>query len=305
VAADIGISDVFAQTCPGFELVDLRKAGVRDASGPIQTMAFVVPTRSRHREISAEAAYFVFGFGQSGGVLDSQGMPAWNDERFLFRRSPSSGTQALLAAAIGVHARAWKGQANATSDDVARGLLNAAAAPAEADLAIGILGDDYLQVRNLQSQLRVLAYQDTQRTCAMYPDSTDTARDKLNVREGRYPLWGPLHLLHRVDDDGVPVRRESREAVTDILGYLSGTKPLPNGVQLIDLYAESGLIPECAMKVSRAADGGKLSPSRPALPCACLFEQKATGATSCKPCRVQGECADKETCALGYCERPD
>jgi ABC-type phosphate transport system substrate-binding protein len=302
VTADIGVSDVFAQTCAGFELANLDNLRVRDAHGPVQTMNFVVPASSKHTAISAEAAYFVFGFGATAGVVDEAGNPTWNDENLLFRRNASSGTQALLAAAIGLPSPLWKGRENANSDEVAKGLLGSAGTEATASAALGILSDDYLQIRNLRSQLRVLAFQDAKQTCAVFPDSTLTARDKRNVRDGAYPLWGPMHLLHRVDAEGKPARTESRSAVTDILGYFAGTKALPNGVQLIDVYAESGLIPECAMHVTRSSDGGKISKSAPDFPCSCLFEAKAMGSTSCKACRVQGDCASGETCALGYCE---
>jgi len=85
---------------------------------------------------------------------------------------------------------------------------------------------------------------------------------------------------------------------------VSGAKALPNGVSLIDVYAQSGLVPECAMRVSRDADGGAVFRSRPSSPCACLFEQKATGSTDCTACKVQGDCAAGETCSQGYCEKP-
>jgi hypothetical protein len=83
---------------------------------------------------------------------------------------------------------------------------------------------------------------------------------------------------------------------------LSGTKVLPNGVQLIDVYAQSGLVPECAMHVTRTNDGGNITPYAPASPCSCVFEAKATGATACAPCKVQGDCAAAQTCSQGYCE---
>jgi hypothetical protein len=88
----------------------------------------------------------------------------------------------------------------------------------------------------------------------------------------------------------------------DIVGYLSGTKLLPNGVKLLDVYAQSGLVPECAMRVTRMSDGGDVTPLVPPNPCSCVFEAKATGSTDCKPCAVQGDCDGGETCSQGYCE---
>lgn len=300
VKADIGASDVFAQSCAGFELAPLDS--VRDAHGPIQTMTFAVPTNSPHYEISAEAAYFAFGFGASGGVHDAAGTVIWNDETYLFKRSATSGTQVMLAAAIGVPAGVWKGKGNKGSDDVALALQTAGKKQETGNAALGILAADYIITKNLSSTVRVLAFQDSAQHCAVYPDSTLDARDKLNVRDGHYPIWGPLHLLLRLDAQGNPGNTQNRQAVTDIVGYLSGTKALPNGVQLLKLYANSGLVPECAMHVTRSKDGGNIFPFKPPSPCSCLFDVKATGSTSCTPCTVQADCAGGETCSLGYCE---
>ena len=302
VSADIGASDVFAQSCAGFELSNLDALQVRDAHGPIQTMTFAVPANSAHSEISAEAAYFAFGFGAAGGVRDISGNAAiWNDEAYLFKRSATSGTQAMLAAAIGVPAALWKGKPHKTSDDVASDLQAAGQKQETANAALGILAADYIDSKNLRAQVRVLAFQDSAQHCAVFPDSTSNSHDKRNVRDGHYPLWGPLHLLFRVDSQGKPLNPQNRQAVTDIVGYLSGTKALPNGVKLIDVYAQSGLVPECAMHVTRSKDGGNIFPYQPASPCSCLFDMKA-GGKPCTECKVQGDCAFGETCSQGYCE---
>ena len=303
VSADIGASDVFAQSCAGFELANLDALQVRDAHGPIQTMTFAVPANSAYAEISAEAAYFAFGFGANGGLRDATGsVPIWNNEDYLFKRSATSGTQAMLAAAIGVPAGAWKGKPHKTSDDIAADIQAAGQKQDTANAALGILAADYIDSKNLRAQVRVLAFQDTAQHCAVFPDSTSNAHDKRNVRDGHYPVWGPLHLLLRVDGQGKPINPANRQAVTDIVGYLSGTKALPNGVQLINVYAQSGLVPECAMHVTRSKDGGNIFPYAPTSPCSCLFDVKATGSTNCKTCNVQGDCSSRETCSQGYCE---
>ncbi len=301
VPADIGISDVFAQTCTGFELTNLDAQGIRDAHGPIQTMTFTVPANSAYTEISAQAAYFVFGFGKDGGVTDPTGTtPIWNDESFIFQRKGSSGTQTMLAAAIGVPSTRWKGKIHQTSDDVALDLQAAGSKQDTASKAIGILAADYIETKNLRAQLHALAFQDSKQACAVYPDSTANAHDKRNVRDGHYPIWGPLHLLYK---DDLALANPARQAISDILGYLSGTKPLPNSVKLIDVYAQSGLVPECAMSVTRSKDGGNIVPFSPPSPCNCLFEAKATGRTSCTPCVVQGDCQADQSCSQGYCEQ--
>jgi len=304
VTADIGISDVFVTSCPGFELTNLDAQDIRDAHGPIQTMTFAVPTSSPHSEISAQAAYFVFGFGAASGIRSIDGAEAiWDDEGLILQRSASSGTQAMIAAAIGVPPGRFKGKLHKTSDDVLADLQSAAGVAETAKKAIGILAADYVDTRNLRAQIRMLGYQDTHQPCAVFPDSTSTARDKRNVRDGHYAIWGPLHLLYRTDQVGNPLNETNRQQVTDILGYLAGTKPLPNGIRLLDVYAQSGVVPECAMQVTRTADGGNITPYRPPSPCSCVFELKATGATDCTPCTVQGDCGEGESCSQGYCEK--
>ncbi|MFT3924051.1 MAG: hypothetical protein QM778_16065 [Myxococcales bacterium] len=303
VIADLGISDVFAQTCTGFELTNLETLKIRDAHGPIQTMAFVVPPNSPHGEISAQAAYFVYGFGKDGSVLDAAGKaPIWDDETQILQRKASSGTQAMLAAAIGVPPTRWRGKPHASSDDVYASLRAAESDAALASKTIGILAADYIDGKVSRAQVRMLAFRDSHQTCAVYPDSNDTAKDRRNVRDGHYPLWGPMHLLHRVDDNQLPANPMTRQQISDVIGYLSGTKALPNGIKLIDLYASSGLVPECAMHVTRSMDGGNITPSRPQSPCSCLFEIRATGSTDCAECKVQGDCPSGTTCSQGYCE---
>jgi hypothetical protein len=294
VQADLGVSDVFASTCPGLELVTINPDEIRDAHGPVQTMGFVVPASSPFHEISAPAAYFVFGFGAEGGVLDPTGKnPIWDEETLLFKRSASSGTQALLASAIGVPPAQWKGTVLGSSDDVAKNLLDVLANQTGATKPLGILAADYIDSRNLRAQLRILAFRDSAQACAVYPDSNETSKDKQNVRDGHYPLWGPMHLLHKT---------HARSDVTELVAYMAGTKPLPNGIKLLDVYAQSGLVPECAMRVSRSKDGGEITSSKPENPCACAFELRATGQTRCKTCKVQADCKDGETCSQNFCE---
>ncbi|HMA94620.1 MAG TPA: hypothetical protein VKP30_18140 [Polyangiaceae bacterium] len=304
VVADLGISDVFVQTCPGFELASLESLRVKDAHGPIQTMAFVVPAGSTYSTISAQAAYFVFGFGKVGGVVDpNTGSPIWNDDEYLYVRGPSSGTQAMLAAAIGVPSSRWLGRRTGSSDEVAQLLSAASVTSSTADKALGILAVDYIDSRDLRGQLRILAFQDTDQVCAFFPDSTATARDKRNVRDGHYPIFGPLHLLYRADAAGNPEDTSKREEILDVVGYLSGSKALPNGDRLLDVFAKRGLIPECAMRVTRTKDGGSLVGFSPANPCSCAFERAATGMTKCTECQVQADCKPDESCSMGYCEQ--
>jgi hypothetical protein len=285
ILVDIGASDVFASTCS--DLPQGLPSNIGDFFGPVQVMTFVTPQASTQRAISAEAAYFVFGFGADSGVTP------WTNEDLLFRRSATSGTQGMIAKTIGVPASQWRGKENKSSDDVKNKLL---AVPADqADAALGILSADIAD--DLRGQLRVLAYQDYKQNCSFYPDATPTASNKQNVRDGHYPIWGPLHLLVRLVS-GVP-----SDIVQQIVGQLSGAVDLPNGINLIQLYAQKHVIPLCAMHVSRGSDGGGLKSFAPEKPCGCYYDSLVTGQTSCPVCKGKGDCpATAPNCSYGYCE---
>lgn len=92
--ADLALSDVFPSTCQS--LPGGLPSNVGDFFGPVEAYSFVVPKASAQRSISKAAGYFVFGFGKDSGV------DPWTDEASLFVRDASSGTQQMLAVALGV-----------------------------------------------------------------------------------------------------------------------------------------------------------------------------------------------------------
>ncbi len=283
-SADIGVSDVFAASCPG---ITNLPSDVSDFFGPVQVMTFVVPKASSQNAISAEAAYFVFGFGQPG-----QAAP-WTDENFLFRRNDQSGTQQMIGRAIQVPANKWKGKDAGGSGAV----LTAVASAAQPDAALGILATDVAD--GSRDKIKVLAYQHTGQSCAYWPDSSATTFDKASVRDGHYPIWGPLHLFSKVGTDKKPVNASAAKFV----GFFTGEVAPPSAVSLIDLEIAAHTIPQCAMHVTRTTELGALMSHQPSEPCGCYFEFKATGKTSCTACANDSACpATAPTCRLGYCE---
>ncbi len=292
--ADLGFSDVFAETCRS--LPQGLPTDIRDRFGPVQTMVFVTPRTAVEKSLSGEAAYSIFGFG-----ADSRVEP-WNDPNLMFQRNAASGTQAMIAAVIGVPPDRWFGRVNASSIDVRNALLAADADSATAKRAIGILAADLAD--QSRDRLRVLAYQDFGQSCGFFPDSSPTALDKANVRDGRYAIWGPLHILLRVNGQGLPIKPLAQ----NIAEYIGGSRPLERS-DLFTLYAKSSVVPQCAMHVTRTGDGGDTKRAAPAVSCNCYFDLQATGATSCKKCDSSTECpAEAPKCnkfgvpAVGYCE---
>jgi hypothetical protein len=284
-AVDLGISDVFAATCPQFSLVTDLPADVADEPGPVQTMGFVVPASSTETAISADAAYFVYGFGSGSGVAP------WTDESDILQRTSVSGTQSLIASVIGVPPGKFHGVMNQSSSDLLAQLVSLGRSDDTAEKGIGILvaGD----ADNNRAQVRLLPFQEAGQGCGYYPDSSPTSLDKQNVRDGHYPIWGPLHFLTRN-----PSTKTQR-----LLSYLTGTAAI-QGLDLIQVYVQSRVLPRCAMRVTRSTDGGHLTPYQPANPCGCYFEQQATGSTRCNACTTSSDCPDSAPqCSLGFCEQ--
>jgi hypothetical protein len=285
VAAHLGISDVFATTC--FQLPGGLPASVVDVLGPVQAMTFVTHKSSAEKAISAEAAYYVYGFGATSSV------PPWTFEDSILKRDALSGTQRMIAAAIGVPADRWRGTATTGSSDLLM-RLGMANFP---DQSIGVLSAEVAQ--DNRTAVKVLAYQHFGQKCAVYPDSTLSSNDKANVRSGLYPIWGPLHLFIRVTAGGYPANAKADE----VAGSLAGTRPTPAGVDLVSVAAQRHAIPQCAMRVRRTQEMGPAMSFAPAGACGCYYEKVANGTTSCRACLTAADCpASAPVCSYGYCE---
>jgi hypothetical protein len=167
---------------------------------------------------------------------------------------------------------------------------------ANAEATIGIVADTDLAVNNVTT-LKVLAFKNKDQMCGYLPDSTADSKDKLNVRDGHYTLWGPLHFLFPTQN-GAAVNANARKVVN----YLTGADNPPDGVDLIRLEASVNLVPQCAMRVRRDAEVGPLMSAQPPQSCGCYFEAKA-GHTDCTQCNAPSDCPDgRKACNKGYCE---
>jgi ABC-type phosphate transport system substrate-binding protein len=282
---DIGVSDVFAKSCG----VDALPSDVKDFHGPIQAMTFVVPHDSTQTSISAEAAYLVFGLGKAGKV------DPWTDETLLERRSDTSGTQQMISANIKVPASKWKGVMNAGSGDVLNALTSVGA---KAENAIGIMATD-LADKN-RSTVTILAFQAFGQSCGYWPDSDSNSFDKANVRDGHYPMWGPLHMLTKTTS-GKPTSDDAKS----VIDYMQGNADAAAFAKLLTIESQGGVVPECAMRVSRTEDGGAMMSSMPDKSCECKFLKEATGSKpdSCTECSAASDCPkSKPACNYGFCE---
>jgi hypothetical protein len=286
ITFDIGTASVFADTCQplpqGLPPDILRK------DGPVQTMLFVVPKASKQTAITRKAASQIYGYGAAAGIAP------WTDENFIFRLADDSGTQNLIAAGIGVPANVWKGK-NLDFTDCMLDYL-ASVSTGNEEKIIAPLG--YSNLNQLRAtQAKPLAFQNDDQSCAYFPDSTESSKDKKNVRQGRYFLWGPTHVISRAN--ATPQARR-------VANILSGIELPPGGADLVEVAVNTNLVPTCAMEVRREKEMGPLVAPDPAIKsCGCYFDRKATGSTTCKPCSTSADCATEPTakvCSYGYCE---
>ena len=296
------LSDVDATLCPG---VTTQPPGTVDFHGPVNNMVFVAPPTSTVRGISAEMGYLMFGLGADGGATP------YTDPTAYFIRTPDSGTRAMINAALGLTTHNWQGDAGVTaskpggygSGDVFNKV--AGAAQTAPDKTIGILGEDFYDsssggVAN-RNQVKALAFRAFKQQLAYWPDSTLTSRDKKNVREGRYGIWGFVHMIAKVT--GATATNPSAQYFIDFVQGNLASSP----VSALDLTISSHLTPVCAMKVTHDIEGAPSKPYTDAAPCGCYFETKATGTTpaTCKACTADGDCAGNANgthCRHGYCE---
>ena len=249
---DVGLSDVWVDTCTGAQ----PKAGVKDTSGPVEPMLFVVPKASQQLAITAEEAYLVFAFGSA-----SQAKP-WTVETNLAIRNPTSGTEQVIAHNINLPAGRWKGMDKGGSG----GVVTAVSISTAPESTLGILGSDVYDAN--RDKLSALAFQAFHQKGAFYADSTATSFDKRNVRDGHYVNWGYLHMITRLDATGAMNANAKR--FTDWVTGATGT-PSPFG-DVTDVIIQAKMVPTCAMKVSRASEGGAISPFAPAADCGAKFE---------------------------------
>lgn len=306
---DVGVADVFPTTCPNITLAATQK----DFQGPVQAMTFVVHPNSSEMSISAEAARVVLKHAGTG----SYALSPWTDVANLFIRpggATGSGTRAMIGAAVGLLDGDWKGTVKAGSGDV---LAAVAGDSAAANASLGILsvtlGDKNRAGSASATPVKVLAFQAKDQTCGYYPDSSSTSFDKLNVREGRYGIWGPLHFVANVSG-GKAVSAANPgtgdAAVQTFLDYVTMAKDnaaitVQAKTAIIDATAASFVIPQCAMRVRRDAEVGAEASFVPDEPCGCYWEKKANGAApaSCTPCADNSACSGATpTCRYGYCE---
>jgi len=260
-------------------------------NGPIQAYVLAVPKASSAVAITFEQAYFVFGFGPTILASMSGSIAPWLIENELQVRTNTKSTQLTWAANISVDPTKMHGIANSGSPAVVTGLQNSQNPSA----AIGILGAEVYDAT--RATLTELAFRAHGQYFAYWADSNATSRDKKNVRDGHYTVWSPTVWMNKIDPSShQPVTPDTQYVIDMIAG--KEVTPAANFDANV-IVANVGLVPDCAMRVTRSFDGGPLSLYKPSESCTCKFES-IVDTTSCESCS-SGTCATG-TCRSGYCE---
>jgi hypothetical protein len=269
---DVANSALFNSACT----TETPPATVRHVQGPVQAYVMAVPKASSQTAITFEEAYFAFGFGMAGMAAP------WVDESQLFIRTVTKSTLLAWSANISVPPDKWKGVRRDGSPMVVAD-LESTTSP---ERALGILGAEVYDGK--RATLKALAFQARGQYAAYWPDSTPTAFDKQNVRDGHYTVWSPTIWMD-TESGGAPVNADARY-VTDLIAGRSVT-PAP-AFDMIAIIANVGLTPDCAMGVTRSFEGGPLSRYEPRESCVCKYES-IVAQSNCATCTT--------TCATGVC----
>jgi hypothetical protein len=291
VPVDVGESDIYAQTCASTLKYDPTTPTIRNSVGeylgPTMAMSFIVPAASAQDAISAEAAQAVFG---RGGVPDSTKLP-YDDPLQFFTRSSSTATNQIMSRAIFVDPKSWWGIDERSAQNMADAMKQV---PTNlASKTIGIISTDFAETE--RGNIKALAFQAKGQTCAFWPDSTRLSSDKANVRDGHYPIWGPIHFFARVAG-GIT----TSEAAGAFVSRFSVPKP---DLSLVKGLIDAHTVPACAMHVTRDVEMGPIKPYAPLSSCDCLFDRLTKGTTECKVCSSPQDCPTQApACNYGFCE---
>jgi hypothetical protein len=206
----------------------------------------------------------------------------------------------MIGKAISLDAASWFGSDKGSSGGVVSFIGDTGQKDPTPAKFLGIVSTGEADAN--RSTMKVLAFQPLGKKAAVWPDSSLTAFDKVNVRSGAYPIFGPLHLLSK-STAGTPVNADAAK----VISYFTGTADPPGGpTQLIDLEIANYTVPQCAMQVKRTSEMGDLAPYTPTKPCGCYFQAKVPGGcaptATCKPCAAATDCSATQQCSYGYCE---
>jgi hypothetical protein len=321
ISADVALADVYFDGCPNYAANMLRDASVHVAAstapavdylGPIQAMVYVTsPSNFSSQYLLLEEAQGLLACGTGAKVypfVDPRQLNLYDHEGGFTNGIPLM-TYHCLALPVTYYPKttdlatlvkpSFYPQPELTIISFVQSSINPTT-------AVGFLsGENYDENRDTLKSLAIVGPGQTARNKAFLPDSDATSRDRRNVRDGHYVVQGPLHMIARAGSDDVPTSPMAERFVNWLQGKpgRGGEAPLP--FNIIDIFAQTGVVPQCAMRVTRDTECGPFKPYRDPAPCGCYFESKATGLavpSGCTACQATAECSGGRICSFGFCE---
>jgi hypothetical protein len=321
IAADVGLADVYFNSCPIYSPDTLRDPNLNPASsgspamdflGPIQAMVFVTPQSNFSSQyLLMEEAQDILACGTGAKVypyIDPKQLNLYDHEGGFTNGVPLM-TYDCLNLPTSYYPRSAdqayfvKPSFYPQPEIAIIGIILSSINPSA---AIGFVsGENYDEHRDTLKSLAIVGPGQGAGNKAYLPDFDATTRDRRNVRDGHYTIQGPLHMIARVGADNVPSSPMAQRFINWMQGKpgMPGEDPLP--FNILDIFATTGVVPQCAMKVIRASECGPFKPYKDAAPCGCYFESKATGVAipgGCTPCTSAADCSGGRMCSFGFCE---
>jgi len=283
----LGIGATYLSSCAQ---TPAQPADIGVFDGPIQAYGFITNKNSSQVAITAEEGYLAYGFTEGGGEA-----APWVVQNLRFKRGNTASTTLTMSSAI----RLLPGQMKAAADSgTSEALITSVVNSPTPEATLGILGTELYDQR--RADIKLLAFKTFGQKFAYFPDSTNASFDKQNVRDGHYLPWSPTPYIAKLMPGTQTIADPNARRIYELV---MGTR-VGDDVNGLLQVVQSGLIPECAMKVTRSGDGADLSLYDEPAPCSCWFEKNVPqGTTSCTACTVGNDApCNGGKCRLGFCE---
>ena len=287
VPIQLGIGATYLSDCT--DVIASPDASVAQFAGPILPYGFITHNQSTQSGITYEEAHLAWGYTEGFGNASP-----WLIQNLRFKRSNTASTTLTMASAIDLKATDLKA-APALSPETSQQLITVVAAATNPEASIGVLGMDLRDAN--RSVIKMLPFKAKNQRYGYWPDKTNDSFEKQNVRDGHYLPWAPTPYIAKTDASGSIADPLAKRFYDLVLGNRVDADV--NGLRVI---TKAGLVPQCAMKVTRPSDGADLTSYSDANPCGCFFEANVPqGATSCTTCTDDSSCGGGK-CRFGYCE---
>jgi hypothetical protein len=288
-----------AITATGVQTISLPP-DVKEFLGPVQGLVPIVAgSYLTYSDILETELFALYACGGAAKILTFTESATIFDFNCL-----TSGMRELWARGIGA-SNAGVFRANVgggcNTNRNAESVVSEVATSGTPDSTIGYTSTEFYDAN--RDKVRALAVRGVNGQIKAYlPDSSAASIDKINLREGRYTIQSPLKLVAKVDSSGVPINANARLIIDWMLENPLSDPALTLPFDLNEIYAQRGVVPQCAMRVIKNDDSPIFKHYKHPRPCHCSFEMQATGKSSCKPCVDPSTCEAGQQCTHGYCE---